>query len=1385
MRFPATRPLRCSFLALAAAVLALALTPAGSLAATHPLLGSFDGSETPAGSFAELGALAVDGTSGDVYATDIGNDAIDKFDASGHYLCQITGAGESSSSASECDKSAPGLPGGGFEFAAELAVGGEALEPQIAVDNLATGPERGDLYVATAGTVEEQALTPPASGDYTLSFEGETTASLTAEADAHEVEAALQALPAIGRQGAFVVPSAGHLLVHFEGRLVNTDIEQLTPSGGVPAASVATVRQGAPPRIERFGPAGALLGEVAELPGSRMAGLVAAGGEISVLTQSLESDTNFPAGHFVGHVTRFTTVGSPTGSFDTNSKSNGGFAVDSTADYYSNESGLIQKYSAGGSSLGRVRSCEPIFFACRSLATDLATDRLYLVEVEFSGQGEPGITEFSPQGEELGKFAQAQLASGGRGGIAVDPVSGTIYTASAPDAKVYRFATVGPRPTAPEVSEVKATAFEVTATINPEGAELTRCAFEYGTDTSYGQSLPCEQSPASIGAGATPVTVSAHLTGLTAGTVYHVRLAAANADGTTASADRSEETLAGPAIGETTASELTATSARLQARINPRGSDTHYRFEYGTDQSYGTSVPVPDVDIGAGSAPVTATQELQGLSAGTTYHYRVVAQSHCNPGDPTELCLSTGVDHTFVFLAAESPGPCPANELLRNENGSLLLPDCRAYEQVTPTFKNGALIEDVSFVGHLHEVASDGSRVIASSIQCFAGSQSCPSERGNAIGSPFSFERTATGWQTTPLALPGQLFTASSVWSYYAGTGTALFSATTPPGEEDDFYVRHPDGSLGHVGPVTPPAGGPQGPAGNGRLRAATADGSHVLWTLGRGEPQWPVDPSPPGTLTVYEYVGTENQQPFLVGVSGDQGSTDLISNCGTSLGGTNNLNRTTLSADGRVVVFTAIGHPGCFGTGANVSREVPADTLYARVDGESAAAHTVALSARSPGDCTGACLASPPAAAQFATAATDGSKVYFTSTQQLTDEASEDETQGDSAGAPSRCAETHGPSGCNLYLYDFGAPAGHELTDVSAAPEPRVQGVVGASSDGSRLYFVAKGLLAGENAAGRSPVPGGANLYLYERNQAHPAGELTFVATLAAADSELWEFATSPANVTPDGRFLVFTSHARLTPDDTSLSGAQQVFRYDAVARSLVRVSVGRRGFDDNGNRSAPSPCEPAIDACSEDATIAFSSPNATVSDDGSYVFFMSPVGLTPGALDDRRIGTSSRGLPVYAQNVYEWHEGEVSLISDGKDVTFNNGGEASCQLSSVCLLGTDASGHDVFFATADALTPSDTNTQLDYYDARVGGGFPPPGAETECQSDACKGPGSQANEPASPASAGFNGPAEGPAHPQQRHKKKHKHRKKRGKHNRQGAHTHAGHAKHRGGNR
>jgi hypothetical protein len=306
-------------------------------------------------------------------------------------------------------------------------------------------------------------------------------------------------------------------------------------------------------------------------------------------------------------------------------------------------------------------------------------------------------------------------------------------------------------------------------------------------------------------------------------------------------------------------------------------------------------------------------------------------------------------------------------------------------------------------------------------------------------------------------------------------------------------------------------------------------------------------------------------------------------------------------------------------------------------------------------------------------------------------------------------------------------------------------------SGDGRYVYFVARGVLTEETGVnGREAVEGGENLYLYERTPRVPEGRLRFVVTLPESDAEEWKGGVGIANVTPEG-VLVFLSHAGLTSDAVPGEQGAQVYRYDPATTELIRVSIGEKGFDDNGNggRGDAAIAEPAY---------AFGLAGAprtdrTMSDDARYVSFESPVGLTPEAASDVVIGRQGNGTTSYAENVYEWRaagvdgcaesSGCVSLISSGEDLARSSGAALFSSGSAVALVGTSESGQDTVFTTASQLTAADTDTGIDYYDARIDGGFAPPAVGAECSGNAeCRGsvPGAPPEVPA--GSGSFAGP-------------------------------------------
>lgn len=150
----------------------------------------------------------------------------------------------------------------------------------------------------------------------------------------------------------------------------------------------------------------------------------------------------------------------------------------------------------------------------------------------------------------------------------------------------------------------------------------TNASFEYGTSTLYGYTISTLQNPIS---GNASTTVTANLTGLAEGTIYHVRLIATNSLGTTYGSDKFFKTLGeSPEASTENPTNLQSTSVTLNGQVNANNLPTNITFEYGTSTTYGNTIIANQSPIsGNSSTPVTAI--LTGLIDGTTYHYRVKA----------------------------------------------------------------------------------------------------------------------------------------------------------------------------------------------------------------------------------------------------------------------------------------------------------------------------------------------------------------------------------------------------------------------------------------------------------------------------------------------------------------------------------------------------------------------------------------------------------------------------------------------------------------------------------------------------------------------------------------------------------------------------------------
>jgi NHL repeat len=404
----------------------------------------------------------------------------------------------------------------------------------------------------------------------------------------------------------------------------------------------------------------------------------------------------------------------------------------------------------------RVQKCTPILgppetFSCavfaagqvsgffpRAVVVDPVTDHVYVARRASTVSSEVVVVELDSSGALVDTHAVGEgigagsAASINNAGLAVNSTTGQVYLPLPAGPGAGRVFVLGdaspPDVTLEEVDDITSESATLNATINPNGA-LTRYHFEYSTDGMTWSRAPA--TDASAGSGTADVAVSQPIANLLPNTEYQVRLVA---DGfgppITTPAETFTTDAARPVIASVGASPG-ATTATLRARINPRNSETTYRFEYGVDTSYGSVVPVPDASIGSGLSLVEVSEAIAGLTPETTYHFQVVAT---NAAGATE-----GGDRTFTTAPAV-PAPPPG----------------RGYEKVSPHDKNGHdIMSDggVAFPDAQNGsviAATSGDAVVYGSTGAFAGSPSA---------STVSFYlglRQPPAWSTTGISPPHQ-----------------------------------------------------------------------------------------------------------------------------------------------------------------------------------------------------------------------------------------------------------------------------------------------------------------------------------------------------------------------------------------------------------------------------------------------------------------------------------------------------------------------------------------------------------------------------------------------------------------------------------------------------
>jgi hypothetical protein len=352
-----------------------------------------------------------------------------------------------------------------------------------------------------------------------------------------------------------------------------------------------------------------------------------------------------------------------------------------------------------------------------------------------------------------------------------------------------------------------------------------------------------------------------------------------------------------------------------------------------------------------------------------------------------------------------------------------------------------------------------------------------------------------------------------------------------------------------------------------------------------------------------------------------------------------------------------------------------------------------------------------PTAPAEYRGISADGSAVAFVieeaGTPRLYEHRSGEETLEVSSGETTFAGLSKDGSrlfyvkGGALYAFDASTQESTEIAAGDAA-------FVNVSADGSHVYFTSTGALTGteENEGGEAAEAGEDNFYLWEAetqalrflgvlDHSDVSGGVNLARWVAGLDPNASGGASGPAidpsRSTPNGEVLVFQSHAPLTGYDSE--GYSEVFRYDATDGSLVCLSCSPIG--------APAQSDAELQSAKLDSSLASSGlvRIANVSEDGQTVFFQTSDALVPVDVNG-------------AGDVYEWREGQLSLISSGRS-----------SIDSF-LYGVSADGKNVFFSTREGLVPEDeADGGVSIYDARVGGGFAASPGKQGCEGEACQG--------------------------------------------------------------
>jgi hypothetical protein len=1066
-----------------------------------------------------------------------------------------------------------------------------------------------------------------------------------------------------------------------------------------------------------------------------------------------------------------------------------------------------------------------------------------------------GLKELSPSGA-LVSTTNASISRG----IAIDGAAEKIYESEGQHVSV-----LGPLVTLPDVltgatTITGDTSVRIEGTIDPDGEALEDCHFEYVDDAHYekfannpyvkGASVPCEApNAAEVGSGSSPVEVHVDLSGLQGETAYHYRLVAFNHNVALYPNDKSTvvegkdqlfKTPSKPGIKELWSQDVVTTDATLKAKLNPENSSTKYRFEWGPDTSYGQSSA--EFELGPDGADHTVGFKLSGLEPASTYHYRLVAENG--------IGKSESADRHFTTFPLPSPSGAECVNAASRIGPAAFLPDCRAYEMVSPVDKAGGDIRvgqttrNVPAV--LEQAADSGERLAYGSVRSFGGAASAPftsqyiaqriegaewqthpinPPRGTStlIGlaqqntefkafSPDLCQTWLTSFAEPPLAPGGvaeyvnlyrrtdQLCSESGKAGYEALAPLVAPEGVPPPefrmellGVSDDdeqaIFVTQPRGKLLPEGTAVGEQLYEYASGAGLRFLCVLPDRSPTTQTCTAGPSAYAAEPiaeigriSADGTRIFWStekiYVRENADQPESARQHGAAtGKGNLIG----PASGTGNL------VAGSELLKSVKPSSGEFAVGQEISAAsggIPAKTTIVKIEETAPGTFTLTLSAKvsagktkigdaltgaasatvpglltesgtfeagqeisapaiPPGTTVLSCSPSCGPAATSLTLSAKATKTEAAAKLSATSPCTEAATKACTVPVSEAAEEEAGTHGSDFWgaatdgseaIFSTGNTSGnanlYSFTldgEVTTPIAEGVYGVMGISEDAKRVYF------ASREALDAGATEGKPNLYLYEAGVG--GGATSFIATLALPDQgegvSFEPYFRHTARVSPDGAHATFVSVAPLTgydnteARDSCAGGAggdlcPEIYRYDATADQLLCVSCNPSGARPEGESQLPSWESPFHAA-------------RVLADDERRLYFESADGLTPRDTD----GTF---------DVYQWEEpGAGSCEESSPDYSAQDGGcidliSSGQSPADSRFVEADPSGQNVFIATGSSLLPQDPGG-FDIYDARVNGGLPIPGGiPPSCEGEACQGVVEAPNDP-TPASESFEG--------------------------------------------